>query len=191
MTRSETEVRRTAPGRGTRPARVPRATPRGRRPIPAAAGPVAAQATPVQAGQPGQAGQPTPAARRSRAPRAPFVLLVVGLLCGGLVSLLLLSAVLAQDSYRVGQLGKDISELRAVRESKKSENMRQDMPGVLARNNELQGQQDDWNTARVIIPGGPADRAADGNVAGSASADRGAGDGEATAGRERVPGTGR
>ncbi|MEU4832764.1 hypothetical protein [Streptosporangium sp. NPDC023615] len=103
------------------------------------------------------------------------MLLVVGLLCGGLVSLLLLSAVLAQDSYRVRELNNDLIDLRAARESKKVENMRQDTPEAIARNNDLQGQHKDWDTARVIIPGGST----------------GAGDGGTPAGRERVPGTGR
>ncbi|GAA3011696.1 hypothetical protein [Streptosporangium longisporum] len=133
--------------------------------MPAAAGPVAGPATPVQA---------VPAARRRRAPRAPFLLLVVGLLCGGLVSLLLLNAVLAKDYFRASELRKDINELRLAREQKESVNMRLEMPGVLARNDENQGQQPDWDTARVIIPG-----ASSGEVAG---------DTRAPAGRERVPG---
>ena len=42
--------------------------------------------------------------RPARRQRAPFVLLVVGLLCGGLVSLLLLNTVLAQDSIADARL---------------------------------------------------------------------------------------
>ncbi|WP_433215514.1 hypothetical protein [Microtetraspora malaysiensis] len=54
------------------------------------------------------------AAARSgrRPPRAPFVLLVVGLLCGGLVSLLLLNTVLAQDSFELSDLRSGTERLR-------------------------------------------------------------------------------
>ncbi|MEV0968639.1 hypothetical protein [Microtetraspora glauca] len=47
-----------------------------------------------------------------RPPRAPFVLLVVGLLCGGLVSLLLLNTVLAQDSFELSDLRSGTERLR-------------------------------------------------------------------------------
>ncbi|KAA9379904.1 hypothetical protein F5972_09750 [Microbispora cellulosiformans] len=52
-------------------------------------------------------------ARRAfrRPPRAPFVLLVVGLMCGGLVTLLLLNTVLAQDSFKLSDLRSSIDDL--------------------------------------------------------------------------------
>lgn len=102
---------------------------------------------------------------------------MVGLLCGGLVSLLLLNAVLAKDSFRANGLRNEISGLRVQKESKESAIMRQEMPGAVARNNELQGLEPDWDTARVIDPDKPA--------AGVA------GDVRTPAERERVPGTGR
>jgi len=120
---------------------------------------------------------PPPAARRARPPRTPFLLLVVGLLCGGLISLLLLNAVLAQDSFRANGLRKEISDLRIAKESKQSAIMRQEMPEAVARNNELQGLGPDWDTARVIDPDKPA--LGDADAAGK------------PAGQERVPGTGR
>ncbi|GIH23164.1 hypothetical protein Aph01nite_14740 [Acrocarpospora phusangensis] len=46
-----------------------------------------------------------------RPPRAPFVLLVVGLLGGGLVSLLLLNTVLAQDSFKYNELRRITEQL--------------------------------------------------------------------------------
>src|ERR1700741_5317364 len=80
---------RQVPGRGTSPANrvtAPRHTPPGpapgTRPAPRPAGPRA----------------------RSRAPRAPFILLLVGLLGGALVSLLVISTTLAQGSYRISSL---------------------------------------------------------------------------------------
>ncbi|MEU4540211.1 hypothetical protein AB0G15_35760 [Streptosporangium sp. NPDC023825] len=155
--------------------RVPRAVPQGYGTRPARPAPAAASAAQVRAAAPGVAGPP--AARRARPPRAPFLLLVVGLLCGGLVSLLLLNAVLAQDSFRANGLRKEISDLRIQKETKKSANMRREMPDAVARSNELQGLGPDWDTARVIDPDKPAVGVA--------------GDVQTPAGQERVPGTGR
>jgi len=149
--------------------RVPRAVPQGYGAKPARPVPAATSAAQVKA--------PPPAARRARPPRTPFLLLVVGLLCGGLISLLLLNAVLAQDSFRANGLRKEISDLRIAKESKQSAIMRQEMPEAVARNNELQGLGPDWDTARVIDPDKPA--LGDADAAGK------------PAGQERVPGTGR
>lgn len=101
---------------------------------------------------------------------------MVGLLCGGLVSLLLLNAVLAKDSFKASGLRKEISDLRIAKESKESANMRLEMPAAVAKNNEYQGLGPDWDTARVITP--------------DKSASRAASDGRTPAGQERVPGTG-
>ncbi|MGJ6961364.1 hypothetical protein ACSDR0_05590 [Streptosporangium sp. G11] len=149
--------------------RVPRAVPQGYGTRPARPASAAAPAAQVKA---------PPAARRSRPPRAPFLLLVVGLLCGGLVSLLLLNAVLAKDSFKANGLRNEISGLRIEKEGKKSAIMRQEMPNAVAKNNELQGLGPDWDTARVITPDTPAGRAVVGDV-------------RTPAGQERVPGTGR
>ncbi|MEV0755373.1 hypothetical protein [Streptosporangium sp. NPDC050280] len=155
--------------------RVPRAVPQGYGTKPARPAPATAPAAQVKAVAPGAPG--SPAARRARPPRTPFLLLVVGLLCGGLISLLLLNAVLAQDSFRANGLRKEISDLRIAKESKQSAIMRQEMPEAVARNNELQGLGPDWDTARVIDPDKPAVGGAD--------------DATKPAGQERVPGTGR
>ncbi|MEU3165028.1 hypothetical protein [Streptosporangium sp. NPDC006930] len=155
--------------------RVPRAVPQGYGTKPARPAPATAPAAQVKAVAPGAPG--SPAARRARPPRTPFLLLVVGLLCGGLISLLLLNAVLAQDSFRANGLRKEISDLRIAKESKQSAIMRQEMPEAVARNNELQGLGPDWDTARVIDPDKPAVGGAD--------------DAAKPAGQERVPGTGR
>jgi hypothetical protein len=66
----------------TRPVTAPRHT----RPVSPAVGPAAGRRT------------------RPRQPRAPFILLLVGLLGGALVSLLVISTTLAQGSYRITQL---------------------------------------------------------------------------------------
>ena len=67
----------------TRPVTAPRHT----RPVPA----------------PGAPGTGRPRSR-SRAPRMPFILLLVGLLGGALVSLLVISTTLAQGSYQITKL---------------------------------------------------------------------------------------
>ncbi|MER5321371.1 hypothetical protein [Streptosporangium roseum] len=167
LTRSESVVR-TAPSRGGRPARAPRATPQVRRTRPVRTTPVADPA----------AAPAAPAARPGRAPRAPFMLLVVGLLCGGLISLLLLNIVLAQDSYKVNELRSANDQLRQKKEELKNANMRLEMPGALSDSSAKQGQGPDWDEANVITP----DRSAN---------SRAASDGQTPAGQERVPGTGR
>ncbi len=48
--------------------------------------------------------RPPLARTRPRHPRAPFILLLVGLLCGALVSLLFISTTLAEGSYRITSL---------------------------------------------------------------------------------------
>ncbi|MBO3745445.1 hypothetical protein J5X84_05135 [Streptosporangiaceae bacterium NEAU-GS5] len=75
--------------------------------------PTAPQATGSAAAATAQTpGPQNPGRGPRRAPRAPFVLLVVGLLCGGLVSLLLLNTVLAQDSFELGDLRSSTEQLR-------------------------------------------------------------------------------
>ncbi|MGW0065721.1 hypothetical protein ACWDTT_38245 [Streptosporangium sandarakinum] len=110
--------------------------------------------------------------RQGRPPRAPFVLLVVGLLCGGLVSLLLLNVVLAQDSYRLNELRDGISRLQLQKADRENENARLGMPEELAKRAGLQGLDRDWDSMRTIDS-------------------RPAGQGQAPVTRERVEGTGR
>ncbi|GAA0972819.1 hypothetical protein GCM10009555_026610 [Acrocarpospora macrocephala] len=102
------------------PGPVPKQAPK---PEPKAPQPAKPQATP-KAPQPRLRAQrqepvaakpvPKPMAARPgdrRPPRAPFVLLVVGLLGGGLVSLLLLNTVLAQDSFKYNELRRVTEQL--------------------------------------------------------------------------------
>ena len=79
---------------GTRPVSAPRHT----RPL---TGPDTKPAT-KPAARPSL--RPAVARTRPRHPRAPFILLVVGLLGGALVSLLVISTTLAQGSYRITSL---------------------------------------------------------------------------------------
>ncbi|MEO3858372.1 hypothetical protein [Acrocarpospora sp. B8E8] len=108
------------------PAQVPNPVPKqAPKPEPKAPQPAKPQATP-KAPQPRLKAQPKrqepvaakpvpkPMAARPgdrRPPRAPFVLLVVGLLGGGLVSLLLLNTVLAQDSFKYNELRRVTEQL--------------------------------------------------------------------------------
>ena len=55
--------------------------------------------------------QLSPAARPSRPGRAPFVLLIVGLLAGGLFALLMLNTTLAENSFVVHDLQRATAEL--------------------------------------------------------------------------------
>ncbi|WP_433413406.1 hypothetical protein ACQP1V_30175 [Microtetraspora malaysiensis] len=73
------------------------------------------------------------AAARSgrRPPRAPFVLLVVGLLCGGLVSLLLLNTVLAQDSFELSDLRSGTERLRQQADALDNQVRMLTQPGAL------------------------------------------------------------
>ncbi|MFB4264263.1 hypothetical protein [Nonomuraea sp. GTA35] len=88
-----------------------------------------------------------PAARRgpARRQRAPFVLLVVGLLCGGLVSLLLLNTMLAQDAITDATLRKQIAEARLQNEQIDQEYQRKTQPGVIADLAEKQGYGRNWD----------------------------------------------
>jgi len=92
LTRPLTAPRHTRPlvGTGPRPAAEPAARP--------------AQPTTSPAAHPPAAAHPPTAGTRPRRPRAPFILLLVGLLGGALVSLLVISTTLAQGSYRITNL---------------------------------------------------------------------------------------
>jgi hypothetical protein len=115
------------PGRGTPPgAGIPprRAAPRHTRPL---ASPGTRPAEP--AARPARPARPTarpvtrpaahqPAGRtRPRHPRAPFILLLVGLLGGALVSLLVISTTLAEGSYRITNLQRQNANLAKQEQS--------------------------------------------------------------------------
>ena len=76
-----------------------------------------------------------PASRKPRPvapPRAPFVLLVVGLLGGALVSLLLLNTVLAQDAFTATELQRSNQRLNQQRQALQEEIAREESPARLA-----------------------------------------------------------
>ncbi|MFI6596764.1 hypothetical protein ACIBHX_10950 [Nonomuraea sp. NPDC050536] len=100
--------------------------------------------------------RPAGAARVRREPsgrrqRAPFVLLIVGLLCGGLVSLLLLNTVLAQDSIKAGQLRDQIATARQQNEAAQHQIEQDTQPEELARQAQQQlGMHRDWNNVNQL-----------------------------------------
>ncbi|WP_156325605.1 hypothetical protein [Nonomuraea sp. SBT364] len=83
--------------------------------------------------------------RPARRQRAPFVLLVVGLLCGGLVSLLLLNTVLAQDSITASTLVDEIAAERQQNEDLKRKNEAGKLPTEIARRAEELGMRPAWD----------------------------------------------
>ncbi|SEG83905.1 hypothetical protein SAMN05444920_105280 [Nonomuraea solani] len=82
--------------------------------------------------------------RSANRQRAPFVLLVVGLLGGGLVSLLLLNTMLARDAITDAGLRKEIEVARQENEQIEQEYQRKTQPNVIAERAEKQGQHPDW-----------------------------------------------
>ncbi|GAA3445782.1 hypothetical protein [Planomonospora venezuelensis] len=162
--------------------RVPRATPQARRPaqvgaaqagaartaavpaarpVPVGDAPAARPAT-AGTGVAGAARAQSPAVRRGaaaprrrgRAPRAPFVLLVVGLLCGGLITLLLLNTVLAEGSFKENDLRNANKALMQQKEERKNENARKQMPDEIAKG--VVDQKPDWDSVHALDPDGQA-----------------------------------
>ncbi|MFC4536474.1 hypothetical protein ACFO60_37380, partial [Sphaerisporangium dianthi] len=78
---------------------------------------------------------------RRAAPRTPFVLLVVGLLCGGLVSLLLLNTVLAKDSFRATDLQKTTQRLRQEAQDRRTKLLLDSQPQRIAERAEQLGEK--------------------------------------------------
>ncbi|MCW2917629.1 MAG: hypothetical protein JWN52_5697 [Actinomycetia bacterium] len=81
----------------------------------------------------GAARAPAPATRSGVPPRAPFVLLVVALLGGALVSLLLLNTVLAKDAFTLTELEQSNKLLTQQRQALQEQNAREESPERLAQ----------------------------------------------------------
>ncbi|MFD9946079.1 hypothetical protein ACFWYW_06120 [Nonomuraea sp. NPDC059023] len=88
----------------------------------------------------------------ARRQRGPFIVLVLGLLGGGLVSLLLLNTVLAQDSIRAGNLKSEIAQLELGNQQLGVDNERRKQPSQIAEAGERQHLQPDWKDPNVITP---------------------------------------
>ncbi|POM23997.1 Cell division protein FtsL [Actinomadura rubteroloni] len=78
---------------------------------------------------------------RGSAPRAPFVLLIIGLLGGALVSLLLLNTVLAEDAFTLTRLQRDNKILAQQKQGLEEEIAREEAPESLRKKAEQLGMR--------------------------------------------------
>lgn len=142
---------RTVPGRGpaARPGKV--SAPRHTRPEP----------------RPGAAGSgPRPSTRpvprttrpRARSSRTPFILLLVGLLGGALVSLLVISTTLAQGAFRITSLQEQNANLAREQQTLTNEVAQAGNPAVIAQKAERLGMRPnphlgfiDQKTGKIIV----------------------------------------
>ncbi|MQY02326.1 hypothetical protein [Actinomadura macrotermitis] len=90
-------------------------------------------ARPKPAGRTSRAAAPARTLRHPAAPRAPFVLLIVGLLGGALISLLFLNTVLAEDAFELSRLQQNNKLLAQRKQGLQEEIAREEAPGNLDR----------------------------------------------------------
>ena len=122
----------TAP-RHTRPVTAPRHT----RPVPA----------------PGAPGTGRPRSR-SRAPRMPFILLLVGLLGGALVSLLVISTTLAQGAFHVTTLQQQNANLARQEQILSNQVAQAANPGVIAKEAQQLGMRPNPHLGFIDVKSG-------------------------------------
>jgi hypothetical protein len=102
------------------------------RPARPAKSPIAPRRAPAST-QPRPAAAPAVRTRVSAPPRTPFVLLIMALLGGALVSLLLLNTVLAKDAFTLTELQQSNKLLAQQREALQEQIAREESPGLLAQ----------------------------------------------------------
>jgi hypothetical protein len=150
---------RTVPGRGpaVRPGKV--TAPRHTRPEPrpGAAGPGSRAAVPARPGIRPAASRPA-ARPRARSSRTPFILLLVGLLGGALVSLLVISTTLAQGAFRITSLQEQNANLAREQQTLTNEVAQAGNPAVIASKAERLGMRPnphlgfiDPKTGKIIV----------------------------------------
>ena len=95
---------------------------------------------------------------RARSPRMPFILLLVGLLGGALVSLLVISTTLAQGSFRITNLQQQNANLARQQQILTNQVAQAGNPAVIAREAEQLGMRPnphlgfiDPKTGRIIV----------------------------------------
>ena len=154
---------RTVPGRGpdpktVRPGKV--TAPRHTRPEPrpGVAGPGSRTAVPARPGTRPAASRPAGAGRRARSSRTPFILLLVGLLGGALVSLLVISTTLAQGAFRITSLQEQNANLAREQQTLTNEVAQAANPAVIAGKAEQLGMRPnphlgfiDQKTGKIIV----------------------------------------
>ncbi len=123
---------RTVPGRGPAPRAGQVTAPRHTRPAPRpGTRPGPGSRTPgSRSTVPARPGRATP---RARSPRTPFILLLVGLLGGALVSLLVISTTLAQGAFRVTSLQEQNANLAREQQTLTNEVAQAGNPAVIAQ----------------------------------------------------------
>jgi hypothetical protein len=153
--------RTTPPGRGVPP--DPRArpfgAPRHTRPF---TGPASAPAVkPVRPAEPAKPARPArPADRpgigrtRPRHPRAPFILLLVGLLGGALISLLVISTTLAEGSYRITDLQQQNANLAKQEQLLSQQVAQASSPAQIAQEAEAFGMRPNPNLQFINLKSG-------------------------------------
>ncbi|GAB3982233.1 hypothetical protein GCM10029978_085380 [Actinoallomurus acanthiterrae] len=158
----------------------------GRKAATPASGATATKAARTATGTPTRrtAGSGTAARPQRRAPqeaapprgRAPFVLLIVGLLGGALVSLLLLNTVLAQDAFTLSELQRDNRQLAERKQALQADIARENDPEVLHSKALGLGMKDpqgpafiDPRTGRLIEGGARPQGVSDAAVAAAAA----------------------
>src|SRR4029077_9419406 len=102
--------------------------------------------------------RPAEARPRSRAARMPFILLLVGLLGGALVSLLVISTTLAQGSFRITSLQQQNAELARQAQTLTNQVAQAGNPPVIAREAEQLGMRPnphlgfvDLKTGKIVV----------------------------------------
>lgn len=142
---------RTVPGRGPdpKPARPGKVTaPRHTRPEP----------RPGTGPRPGTRPVPRTSRPRARSSRTPFILLLVGLLGGALVSLLVISTTLAQGAFRITSLQEQNANLAREQQTLTNEVAQAANPAVIASKAEQLGMRPnphlgfiDQKTGKIIV----------------------------------------
>ena len=142
---------RTVPGRGPAPRPGKAAAPRHTRPQPR---PGAAGSGP----RPGTRPVPRTSRPRARSSRTPFILLLVGLLGGALVSLLVISTTLAQGAFRITSLQEQNANLAREQQTLTNEVAQAGNPAVIAQKAEQLGMRPnphlgfiDQKTGKIIV----------------------------------------
>jgi hypothetical protein len=148
---------RTVPGRGPAPKTGTVTAPRHTRPARPVAAPRPARTGPARPARTGPA-RPAGAGPRARSPRTPFILLLVGLLGGALVSLLVISTTLAQGAFRVTSLQEQNANLAREQQTLTNQVAQAGNPAVIAQKAEQLGMRAnphlgfiDPKTGKIIV----------------------------------------
>jgi|SRR4051812_19876623 hypothetical protein len=148
---------RTVPGRGPAPRTGKVTAPRHTRPAARpGAGPGTSPRTPGSRST--VPARPAGARPGVRSPRTPFILLLVGLLGGALVSLLVISTTLAQGAFRVTSLQEQNANLAREQQTLTNEVAQAGNPAVIAQKAEQLGMRAnphlgfiDPKTGKIIV----------------------------------------